>query len=621
MKVGEKRKLTIPPAMAYGPQGRPPRHPAERDAGVRSRAPRHQSEVGALGARRSGTAVDGIAAARARNAVMTTPDVPATASAGAPEELPAPAAKAPVSRAGALPLSAPVAYVGALLSGILYWLAFPGIDAWPLAFVAWVPLLLAMHRQTPRRAMLLGWVAGTTMNVAGFWWLQGMLSTFSGFPAPLCFLFLLIVCAFQGGRIALQGWLYGRATARGWPHAPVFAAAFAASELLYPVLFLWYFAATVHQVPLLTQLGDVGGPIGVGLVLVAVNLALGEAALALLERRRASIPTLVTGAGVAAFACAYGAIRIRMVDAAAQAAPGATVGVVQANMGLAEKRSSYDEGLRRHLDLERPGAAAGRRFRRLERDLGHAPGARQLLRRGAPRRREPHRSARDLRRGGGQARSRRARVRPLQQRRRRATPRGRSPAATTSSTCSRSASTCPFGETFPILYRWSPNSGHFTPGTSLDPLTIDVHGEKHPVTTLICYEDILPRFTNDAVRHADPELLVNMTNDAWFGDTEAPWEHFALAQLRAVEHRRYFVRGTNSGVSAVVDPVGRVVAHTDTFRTEAFTAPIHWMRAHTMYERLGDWPWLLVAGGLIYSAFRRRHRTARPLDQAPVQAS
>ena len=56
---------------------------------------------------------------------------------------------------------------------------------------------------------------------------------------------------------------------------------------------------------------------------------------------------------------------------------------------------------------------------------------------------------------------------------------------------------------------------------------------------------------------------MNITNDAWFGATTEPWEHLALAQLRAVEHRRFLVRGTNSGVSAVVDPVGRLVAHTE----------------------------------------------------------
>jgi apolipoprotein N-acyltransferase len=164
----------------------------------------------------------------------------------------------------------------------------------------------------------------------------------------------------------------------------------------------------------------------------------------------------------------------------------------------------------------------------------------------------------------------------------------------------------PFGDKLPVLYRWSPNSGHFTPGQSLDPLLVNVGGTTHKVTALICYEDILPRFTNDAVRHGDPELLVNMTNDAWFGDTSEPWEHLALAQLRAVEHRRYLVRGTNSGVSAVIDPVGRIVARTGTFRPETISAPIHWLRAHTLYEAIGDWPWGLVSLVSTVFAFRRR---------------
>src|SRR2546430_1542057 len=74
--------------------------------------------------------------------------------------------------AGALPLAAPLAYAGALLSGLLYWLAFAGMNVWPLAFVAFVPLWIAMHRQPPRRALALGWLSGLTMNVCGFYWLQ-----------------------------------------------------------------------------------------------------------------------------------------------------------------------------------------------------------------------------------------------------------------------------------------------------------------------------------------------------------------------------------------------------------------------------------------------------------------
>jgi apolipoprotein N-acyltransferase len=510
-------------------------------------------------------------------------------------------------RAGALPLSWPLAYAGAVVSGLLYWLAFAGMDVWPLSFVAWVPLIVAMHRQTTRRAAMLGWVSGITMNVAGFFWLQNMLQTFSGFHPIICFFFVFVVCAYQGGRIGVMGWLYGRASARGWPAAWVFAGAFAASELLYPLLFPWYYATTVHQVPVLTQLGDVGGPILVGLVLVAANLGLAEGLLARAERRKLSVGVLGAGAVTVAFACCYGVLRIGAIDAQTEAAPAVTVGVVQADMGLIEKRSSYDEGLQRHLDLSKglvrdhdvdfvvwseTSAMQPVRDESYQRELGRGV----------------------ARRIGVPAIFGAVIVKTVTDERRYVDYNSAVASDAKGTVTSRYdkeyllafGEYLPFGDTFPVLYKWSPNSGRFSPGTSLEPLELVVDGVTHPVTMLICYEDILPEFANAAVRHADPELLVNMTNDAWFGDTVEPWEHLALAQLRAVEHRRYLVRGTNSGVSAVVDPVGRVVAHSGTFRQEAIYAPIHWMRSHTVYERIGDWPWLLGSIALGIGAFRKR---------------
>ncbi len=519
------------------------------------------------------------------------------------------------------PLSAPAAYGCAALSGVLYWLAFPGIDAWPFAFVAWVPLVVALHGQSARRAMLLGWVAGLMMNVAGFWWLQGMLTTFSGFHRP----HLLPLSPHRvripgrphrtskagssAGRPRAAGPTRRRSLRRSRPVSSSFRCSSSG-----------YFAATVHQVPVLSQTADLGGPILVGLVLVAVNVALAEAIIARLERRRVSIPTLATGAAVLAVACAYGALRIHQVDVAAQAAPAATVGVIQANMGLTEKRSSFDEGLRRHLTLSEEAREQGADFvvwsetsaMRPVRDGTYADELRGVSTRiGLPAifgavivKRVPDERGYVLFNSAVSSDAR-----------------GVINGRYDKEFLLTFGEYLPFGETFPILYRWSPNSGHFSPGTSLDPLIVDIHGDKHPVSALICYEDILPRFTNDAVRHADPELIVNLTNDAWFGDTAAPWEHFALTQLRAVEHRRYFVRGTNSGVSAVVDPVGRVVAHSSTFHTESLVAPIHWMRSHTVYEWLGDWPWLLISGGMIYAAFRRRRETAGRLAPAPSPES
>ena len=75
---------------------------------------------------------------------------------------------------------------------------------------------------------------------------------------------------------------------------------------------------------------------------------------------------------------------------------------------------------------------------------------------------------------------------------------------------------------------------------------------------------------------AQISLIANLTNDAWFGDTTEPWIHLALAKLRAIEHRRYFVRSTNSGVSAIIDPVGRVVVSTPTFEQTARVSEVRW---------------------------------------------
>jgi len=116
---------------------------------------------------------------------------------------------------------------------------------------------------------------------------------------------------------------------------------------------------------------------------------------------------------------------------------------------------------------------------------------------------------------------------------------------------------------------------------------------------LICYEDILPGFVRRVVRDTRPHLLVNLTNDAWVGDTPEPWIHLALAKLRAVEHRRYLVRATNTGVSAVIDPAGRVVTRSGAFTRENLRAEVAMLEDTTPYALWGDWPsWIALAAVL-----------------------
>jgi apolipoprotein N-acyltransferase len=505
-----------------------------------------------------------------------------------------------------LPLPFSLAAIGSSLSGACYCLGYPGNDVWPLAFVAFSPLWISLQGQTPRRALWLGVIQGTVMNVGGFYWLQSMLMTFSGFPAPLCALFTVIVCAYQGGRMGFLAWLHARATARGWPSAPVFIAAFVASELVYPLLFPWSFAASLHKLAAFTQIAELGGPILVGAVLVSINLAVAEPVLAFLEKRKLNI-RLLAGAGLAtALTLAFGAWRIPAIDARAAESEAVHVGIVQGNMGLMQKREDPGEGLRRHIRMTRELKDKGvelvvwsessatfpmrdNMYKASMRDyVGRHLGVSSIVG-GVIYRFDP-----DRERWFNVALSMDETGEVL----------GRYD----KQYLLAFGEHIPFSETFPILNEWSPNSGKFSAGTSIEPVDVRVRGVDHRVSVLICYEDILADFTNGMIAHANPELIVNITNDAWFGDTAEPWEHLALAKLRAVEHRRYLVRSTNSGVSAIIDPVGRVVVNGGTFRAEHLDAIVRFMHASTVYELVGNAPWWLVTLALGTAAFARRRR-------------
>jgi apolipoprotein N-acyltransferase len=154
----------------------------------------------------------------------------------------------------------------------------------------------------------------------------------------------------------------------------------------------------------------------------------------------------------------------------------------------------------------------------------------------------------------------------------------------------------PFGDTFPFLRKWLPEAGSFTPGKTVSVLPIG----PARLGVLICYEGIIPSFTRK-VALLEPNLLINLTNDAWFGKTEEPYLHMQLAAFRAVEHRRFFIRSTNTGVSVVVDPVGRILNQTSMEGAESFVTNTALLTETTIYTRHGDlFAWgCCVLGGLL----------------------
>jgi apolipoprotein N-acyltransferase len=100
--------------------------------------------------------------------------------------------------------------------------------------------------------------------------------------------------------------------------------------------------------------------------------------------------------------------------------------------------------------------------------------------------------------------------------------------------------------------------------------------------------------------------MINLTNDAWFGDTQEPWIHLLLSKYRAIEHRRYLVRSTNSGVSAVIDPLGRVVMRSGLLTRENLRADVRMLDEDTVYTTLGDWPGWLSLLAVAWMLIRRR---------------
>jgi apolipoprotein N-acyltransferase len=168
----------------------------------------------------------------------------------------------------------------------------------------------------------------------------------------------------------------------------------------------------------------------------------------------------------------------------------------------------------------------------------------------------------------------------------------------------------PFGEYVPLRH-WLPidaiagGSFDFMAGPGLQ--TMAVPGLP-PVGPLVCYEVIFPGEV--ANRNARPGLLLNVTNDAWFGDSTGPRQHFAAARLRAVEEGLPLVRAAGTGISAIVDPYGRVVARLDLGEQGIVEGPLPQALPPTVFGRFGN-PLSLALAGLIAALGLWRSRNAK----------
>lgn len=517
----------------------------------------------------------------------------------------------------------PAAVVLAALSGCLYALGFCGFDQSYLAWFCFVPLFWAWASpQTgPRAAMGLAWLTGLFAHLGCYTWIIYMLRVFGYLPLPLAWLGYFLLCLAQSSMFALWGWLtHYLVRQRGVSIVWAAPAMLMLIEWKYPLLFPSFLSNALYQDLWAIQSLRLCGPLGLSGLLclcsAVVYQLLACAAgrwIAPRSRRWKPAPAQFSIWGCACFVvllalnAVYGFTEIdQITDTLAHTDKQLTVGLVQTNMGVYEKFENPVEGLRRHrnqsLELQEQGAQLilwpeSSFVRGLDTALSnvklpvmgpdlHTPllfgGVRYERQPGAPDRLY---NTAFLVQGDGQVLGRYDKNHLLM-----------------------FGEMLPFGELLPWIYSLSPHTSHFTPGKEAGVVVF----ETWRLGVLICYEDILPSFIRRTMAH-NPDVLINLTNDAWFGHTREPRIHMALATFGAVAAKRYLVRATNTGISSIIDPTGQVVAEAPSHTRANLLAQIAPMQEQTLYSRFGDWPaWPCLAGLLWHSRhfLRRRRKTA-----------
>ncbi len=479
-------------------------------------------------------------------------------------------------------------YILAAVSGALYFLAFVGFDQWYLAWSSLVPLLFALEGVSAKRAFFIGWLFGAVAFTGGFYWVAHTIHVFAFMPWPVAAAGCLLLCIAQATEFAAFAFLYvwlRKKTRR----SPVFLAviAFVTAEFISPQLFPHYFGNSQYLWLHVIQISDLTGVLGVSALLVFVNATIYVIASGIVNERRFRWSAAISAIAVVSLVIGYGYLRIPVVRADEVVSPKLRFGIAQANMGIYEKEENPERAIaisqEMSLKLKDEGAQivvwpeTAVQEPVLREDAQKLPDAvfgsiGVSIITGA------------IQRGKGTP------YRPLYNVALLADEQGGIIGSYKKQKLLMFGEHIPFGDTFPVLYKWFPYIGRFTTGDSNEP----VRFREYLLNVNICYEDILPRFIRKMMA-SGPNVIINITNDNWFGETHEPIQHLALAAFRAVEHRRWLVRSTNTGISAFVDATGRIVSQSPLMGASMLIAEVPMMKGETVYARLGDWfAWLCI---------------------------
>jgi apolipoprotein N-acyltransferase len=465
----------------------------------------------------------------------------------------------------------------ALLSAALLILAFPKADLAWLAPVALTPLLIAVARERrPFRRFLLGFGAGVVYWLGACYWIQHNLAVNGGVSQAVAWALLLLFALAKALHLAAFALLAGWPMRRWWA-VPAVAALWVAIEATHgPLGFAWLAlgnAGIDMGIPM--RLAPFTGVYGLSFLFAMMGAAL---ALAVLRRPRRELLWLALAP--------LALLLPRLPDARPG---GETALLVQPNLPESEEWTapSVDRMQQRLAELSLRGVLA---------DIAHPPSLVVWPEMPAPLYwdEDPNfrKYATELTRAthaylltGVVAH----------------TPRGAplnsallvSPAGRPLSRYDK-VNLVPFGEFVPwpfgFVNKISTEAGDFAAGLRV--VVAPVAG--HRIGTFICYESAFPGFVRQFAR-GGAEALINVSNDGWFGRSAARRQHLELARMRAAENRRWLLRATNDGITATIDPAGRVRRALPPHVEATSTTGFGYIAEETVYTRFGDWFPLLCA--------------------------
>ena len=498
---------------------------------------------------------------------------------------------------------------GSFFSAILLAAPFLSPILFPAAWVAFVPLFWAFaHAKNLRAAVFYGWLAGFIAHVVGFHWLVYTINVFGGFPYSISTVVFLFYAALQGLQMAIFAFLV-----RGIGFGPwqIFPALFWVSiEFLFPLLFPWHLANSQSAFSWFIQTADLAGPYGASFLLMWFNAIVAGVLFKMAPDSKVRwMPATVCTACIIA-SLIYGWVRLNQVTAQMNTAAKLTVAGVQGNIGVGMKwdPKQMNVNLDAHIKLTREISGVQLILWPESTIEEWLPENLSAL---------PAQFVESLRLKNAYfifgARSYRG------------GPKGPDPKAfnTAFLTDPRGVVLAryhkqillAFGEYIPFsgllgLLPGVPSIEGFTAGDG--PRTLDLPGGEK-IAPLICYEDLMPEISRSFVREKKANLLVNLTNDAWYGRTVAPWQHARLAQWRAIETRRSLVRVTNTGVTSFINAKGEIAEALPIFTPAVLKTQAEILEEETFYVHFGDWfAWgiTLIAISIVLSQFSRRRFTS-----------